>query len=381
MKHSAAHRLLAVTLVCDQLFRVHSVEPFARTHDVCPSRSLCPECSVTRDKNGSSVSGQQPPQVRVVRVWALNRCVCWMQHSDRRSHYVAQNLINLHSAELVPAHELRPRQHVATLRDQLLRPKRSHDSSARELDHANGCGISGLHEQRRDYDVGVDDDSRKDYRRSVRSRLSARVSSTASSTASASDMAAFRCALETIAATESDGARNERSSSFNSSAAWSSAARTAPGSRVGNRARICRAVRPRPTSATISLTCASERREENGTGSKDEGISKQYSEVASELHALPLVPLEVSLPRQCTESSDSLRLSAVKRDGSTEPLTLDLQGAIELYNEAVRGLPEELRFKTGPGEPLATLTPSPKLAHLVQKSRELAATGVNIEGD
>jgi hypothetical protein len=37
-----------------------------------------------------------------------------------------------------------------------------------------------------------------------------------------------------------------------------------------------------------------------------------------------------------------------------------------------------LRFNE-PGEPLATLTPSPKLAFLVQKSRELAAAGVEIE--
>lgn len=75
----------------------------------------------------------------------------------------------------------------------------------------------------------------------------------------------------------------------------------------------------------------------------------------------------------------ALALSAVKRDGSTEPLSLDLNGAIELYNESVRALPEDLRFKTGPGEPLATLSPSPKLAHLVQKSRELAAAGVDLE--
>jgi CRISPR-associated protein Csb1 len=76
-----------------------------------------------------------------------------------------------------------------------------------------------------------------------------------------------------------------------------------------------------------------------------------------------------------------LKLQAVCRDGKTNDLILDLKGAIELFNAAVAGLPEALRFSNKPGEPLATLTPSPKLAHLVQKSRELAAGGADIEGD
>jgi hypothetical protein len=77
------------------------------------------------------------------------------------------------------------------------------------------------------------------------------------------------------------------------------------------------------------------------------------------------------VPRQ----GSALALEAVKRDGSTERLDIDLEGAIELYKQAVGALPDALRFKTAPGEPIATLTPSPKLAHLVQRSRELAATG------
>jgi len=76
-----------------------------------------------------------------------------------------------------------------------------------------------------------------------------------------------------------------------------------------------------------------------------------------------------------------LALEAVARDGSTEPLAIDLNAAITLYNEAVKGLPEALGFKAGPGEALANLTPSPKLVHLVQKSRELAAAGAAVEDE
>jgi len=75
----------------------------------------------------------------------------------------------------------------------------------------------------------------------------------------------------------------------------------------------------------------------------------------------------------------ALRLEIVRRDGTKQPLSLDLEGAIELFNAAVKALPEPLRFANKPGEPLATLTPSAKLAHLVIKSRELAATGADIE--
>lgn len=77
----------------------------------------------------------------------------------------------------------------------------------------------------------------------------------------------------------------------------------------------------------------------------------------------------------------ALRLEAVHRDGTTEPLSIDLKAALDLYKAAVAALPEALRFTKEAGEPLATLTPSPKLEHLVRKSRELAGAGAEIEGD
>jgi CRISPR-associated protein Csb1 len=73
----------------------------------------------------------------------------------------------------------------------------------------------------------------------------------------------------------------------------------------------------------------------------------------------------------------ALKLEAVARDGSTSPVELDLAGAINLYNDAVAALPQDVRFEKAAGEPLAELTPSPKLADLVRRSRALAAT----EGD
>jgi CRISPR-associated protein Csb1 len=70
----------------------------------------------------------------------------------------------------------------------------------------------------------------------------------------------------------------------------------------------------------------------------------------------------------------ALKLEAVHRDGSTTPLDLNLEAALALYKEAVRNLPEGIKFDNGPGEALAELQPSPKLVDLVKKSRELAAT-------
>ncbi|MGE4365797.1 type I-G CRISPR-associated RAMP protein Csb1/Cas7g [Thermomonas sp.] len=74
----------------------------------------------------------------------------------------------------------------------------------------------------------------------------------------------------------------------------------------------------------------------------------------------------------------ALKLEAVRRNGSTTPLDLNLQGAIALYNEAVDNLPEGIKFDKGPGEALTRLTPSPKLADLVKKSRELAAVEADV---
>lgn len=75
----------------------------------------------------------------------------------------------------------------------------------------------------------------------------------------------------------------------------------------------------------------------------------------------------------------ALKLQAVYRDGTTRDIALDLEGAITLFNTAVDALPEAIRFSTSPGVPLASLTPSPKLAHLITRSRELAAVGADIE--
>lgn len=75
----------------------------------------------------------------------------------------------------------------------------------------------------------------------------------------------------------------------------------------------------------------------------------------------------------------ALTLQVVYRDGTTKDLSIEIEEAINLFNAAVAALPENLRFSKAPGEPLVTLTPSPKLAVLVKKSRELAATGADVE--
>lgn len=70
----------------------------------------------------------------------------------------------------------------------------------------------------------------------------------------------------------------------------------------------------------------------------------------------------------------ALKLEAVACDGSTTDLTVDLEGAIALYEEAARMLPDAIKFEKSNGVSLAELVPSPKLANLVKKSRELAST-------
>jgi CRISPR-associated protein Csb1 len=77
----------------------------------------------------------------------------------------------------------------------------------------------------------------------------------------------------------------------------------------------------------------------------------------------------------------ALTLEAVGRDGGTEPLALDLAAAIKLYNEAVAALPPAVKFEKAAGEALAELTPSPKLADLVRRSRELAAAEADAGDD
>jgi CRISPR-associated protein Csb1 len=74
----------------------------------------------------------------------------------------------------------------------------------------------------------------------------------------------------------------------------------------------------------------------------------------------------------------ALKLEAVAGDGSTTPVDLSLDVAITLYNEAVGELPDGVKFDKPMGEALAELQPSPKLADLVKKSRELAAVEADV---
>lgn len=75
---------------------------------------------------------------------------------------------------------------------------------------------------------------------------------------------------------------------------------------------------------------------------------------------------------------EALALEAVARDGSTIGLSLDLESALALYVAAVKALPPSLAFDKPAGEPLVTLIPSPKLAHLIERSRALAAAGSDV---
>lgn len=79
------------------------------------------------------------------------------------------------------------------------------------------------------------------------------------------------------------------------------------------------------------------------------------------------------------KAGENLKLEAVLKDGAVEPFSLDLSTAISLYDASVKALPAGLRFSTQPKKPLAVLTPSPKLAHLITKSRDLAAVGVEVD--
>jgi CRISPR-associated protein Csb1 len=78
------------------------------------------------------------------------------------------------------------------------------------------------------------------------------------------------------------------------------------------------------------------------------------------------------------KKDSALKLEAVGRDGSTTHLDLDLAGAIALYNDAVDKLPDAIKFDKPAGEALAELQPSPKLADLVRKSRELAVAEADV---
>lgn len=76
----------------------------------------------------------------------------------------------------------------------------------------------------------------------------------------------------------------------------------------------------------------------------------------------------------------ALALEIVACDGRSTPIDLDLPSAIKLFNDAVKGLPEELAFSEPPGEAIAELQPSPKLTDLVKKSRELAVSESELGG-
>lgn len=77
----------------------------------------------------------------------------------------------------------------------------------------------------------------------------------------------------------------------------------------------------------------------------------------------------------------ALKLEAVGRDGETSAVELDLPAAITLYNDAVAALPPGVRFANPAGDALARLTPSPKLADLVARSRALAAAETDAAED
>lgn len=83
------------------------------------------------------------------------------------------------------------------------------------------------------------------------------------------------------------------------------------------------------------------------------------------------------------KAGSGLALEAVGPTGETEAVTLKLESAQQLYLDAMQALPETAFEKEArsPGQALATLTPSPKLAALITTSRELAARGEAVEDE
>jgi len=76
-----------------------------------------------------------------------------------------------------------------------------------------------------------------------------------------------------------------------------------------------------------------------------------------------------------------LAIEAVLPDGSTRPVSLDIEDAIKTYEAAVDALPADVRQAFGEcRKPLLTLKPSLKLLHLVQESRKQTGAGED-EGD
>jgi len=117
------------------------------------------------------------------------------------------------------------------------------------------------------------------------------------------------------------------------------------------------------------------------------GFSEGANEARTVLAALGLLAVLASdsrghdLRSRCLlvpKKGGALKLEAVGRDGETTPLELDLESAIKLYNAAVAALPASMKFEQGAGEALAELTPSPKLADLITRSRALTAAGADV---
>ncbi|MBI3918446.1 MAG: type I-U CRISPR-associated protein Cas7 [Betaproteobacteria bacterium] len=80
----------------------------------------------------------------------------------------------------------------------------------------------------------------------------------------------------------------------------------------------------------------------------------------------------------------ALAFKRIDRKGAEEPLEIDKDIAIDIYDQAVNELPKHLAWypwkvngwseqKLKKGEPIAKLTPAPKLMALIEKSRELGA--------
>lgn len=120
------------------------------------------------------------------------------------------------------------------------------------------------------------------------------------------------------------------------------------------------------------------------------GFASGATEARTALAALGLLAVLASdsrghdLRSRCLlvpKKGSALKLEVLGRDGNTTDIVLDLTAATKLYAEAVAALPSDMKFEQTAGVPLATLSPSAKLADLVKKSRELAVAASEASGD
>ncbi|HRP80932.1 MAG TPA: type I-U CRISPR-associated RAMP protein Csb1/Cas7u [Flavobacteriales bacterium] len=120
------------------------------------------------------------------------------------------------------------------------------------------------------------------------------------------------------------------------------------------------------------------------------GFNEGASEARTVLAALGLLAIFAGESRghdlrsRCLlvpKEGSALKLESVAPNGKSTPVELDLSAAIELYKSAVEALPNKIKFEKPAGEAIAELTPSPKLADLVKRSRELAAAETDTEGE